>query len=71
MLPLINAVFLAQVEESRRDAAADGVTVPITVADYCVKPKLKETQGMDHHDEILEDMEDYQPDDDDDDEMED
>jgi len=54
-----------QVEESKRDAVADGVIVPTTVADYCIKPKFHQKEKFELHDDILEDMEDYQMDDDD------
>ena len=45
-----------QVEESKQDAEKDGVVVPTTVAEYCVKRSMN-TEVMESQDDFMEYLE--------------
>ena len=79
MLNLSNVERRKQVEESRKDAERDGVKVPMTISEYCVRStssQVQENSGSEEHnitcpltelDDFYYDDEDDEYDDDDDD----
>ena len=60
---LINIQFLhrKQVEESQKDADRDGVVVPVTMAEYCIKTRLPSKES--HASADLNDLNDFLMDD--------
>lgn len=54
-------IFRRQVENSRIEAEKDGVVVPLTLEEYCVKPKVASASSSSHHRhaELLDSMDFY------------
>jgi ubiquitin-conjugating enzyme E2 R len=59
-------IFRKQVQDTKKDAERDGVTVPTTLQEYCVSVKPKPLDDVDFYDD-----DDYVADDDDDDDDDD
>ena len=66
MISIFLSIFRKQVQDTKKDAERDGVTVPTTLQEYCVSVKPKPLDDVDFYDD-----DDYVADDDDDDDDDD
>ena len=66
MISIFLFIFRKQVQDTKKDAERDGVTVPTTLQEYCVSVKPKPLDDVDFYDD-----DDYVADDDDDDDDDD
>lgn len=58
-LPLSPPMYSKQVENSRKEAQTDGVTVPTTVDEYCLQHKKQTSGSIDMTDDYFDRDDDY------------